>query len=164
VTEPGKGVIANDVNISGVQVVAGSVVGGTLTLNTDGTFTFEATAGSGSFSYCGNGATSGPACTSVTLGAAPMELAGGIHANNDVYASGVATALSIKSPGVLANDIDDAGYPLTAEIATQTGVTVTLNPDGSFEATVAPHPGSTVTPSFTYTARNSQGTASAVAT
>src|SRR5262249_46215373 len=82
----------------------------------------------------------------------------------DVYASGVATALSIKSPGVLANDIDDAGYPLTAEIATQTGVTVTLNPDGSFEATVAPHPGSTVTPSFTYTARSSQGTASAVAT
>src|SRR6202158_4244693 len=44
VSDLAKGVIANDVNIYGVQVVAGTVTGGTLTLNTNGTFTFAATA------------------------------------------------------------------------------------------------------------------------
>src|SRR4029453_12691763 len=43
VSDPAKGVIANDINISGVQVV-GPVTGGTLTLNTNGTFSFAATA------------------------------------------------------------------------------------------------------------------------
>ena len=57
VSDPAKGVIANDVNVYGVKVVAGAVTGGTLTLNTNGTFTFAATAASGSFTYCGNGAT-----------------------------------------------------------------------------------------------------------
>src|SRR5882762_1343326 len=96
VSDPGKGVIANDVNIYGVQVVAGSVTGGTLTLNTNGTFTFVASAASGSFNYCGNGATSGPTCTTVTLGAAPMEANTGIAMNPITYTSNLATSLSIK--------------------------------------------------------------------
>jgi len=158
VLDPGKGLTANDVNISGVRVV-GPVTGGTLTLNTNGTFTFVATAGSGSFTYCGNGATSGPACATVTMGAAPMESASGIAANNDAYTSTVATELSIKTPGVLMNDKDAAGYPLTAELVAASGATVSLNPDGSFTATVAPHAVG-VNPSFTYKARNSQGTLS----
>jgi len=165
VSDPAKGVISNDSNIYGVQVVAGSVTGGTLTLKTNGTFTFVATAGSGSFQYCGNGATSGPACTTVTLGAANIESAGGITVNNDSYPnaanpSNLSTRMSIKPPGVLANDTDAAGYPLTAELVGTSGVTVTLNPDGSFLATVSSHTG-VVNPSFTYRARNSQGTLSA---
>jgi len=160
VLDPGKGLIANDVNISGVQLVAGSVTGGTLTLNTNGTFTFVATSGSGGFTYCGNGATyPGPACNTVTLGAAPMEPASGITVGNDAYTSTVATSLSIKTPGVLLNDKDGQGYPLTAEIVAASGATVSLNPDGSFTATVAAHAVG-VNPSFTYKARNSQGTLS----
>ncbi len=162
VLDPAKGVITNDVEILGVQVVAGSVSGGTLTLNTDGTFTFAATASSGSFQYCGNGATSGAACTTVTLDPAPIEAASGITVNPDSYPdaanpSSLATGMSIKPPGVLANDTDAAGYPLTAELDATSGVTVTLNSDGSFTATAAA-PG---THSFTYRARNSQGTLSA---
>src|ERR1700694_3015974 len=94
VSDPIKGVIANDVNIYGVQVVAGSVTGGTLTLNTNGTFTFVASAASGSFKYCGNGATSGLTCTTVTLGAAPMEAGSGITVQDTSYTSNVATSLS----------------------------------------------------------------------
>ncbi len=75
----------------------------------------------------------------------------------------VATTLSIKTPGVLENDSDALGYPLTAEIVGSTGTTVTLNPDGSFTATVPAHAGTT-TASFTYQARNSQGVAGAAAT
>jgi FtsP/CotA-like multicopper oxidase with cupredoxin domain len=57
VSDPAKGVIANDVNVSGVQLDSSvAVVGGTVTLNRDGTFAFAATAGLGSFGYCANGA------------------------------------------------------------------------------------------------------------
>jgi len=108
VSDPAKGVIANDVNISGVQVVAGTVTGGTLTLNTNGTFTFAATAASGGFSYCGNGALTGPACTTVTLGAAPIEANTGITVPNSAYTSSVSSVLSIKSPGILSGAKDAA--------------------------------------------------------
>jgi FtsP/CotA-like multicopper oxidase with cupredoxin domain len=161
VSDPGKGVIANDVNVYGVKLV-GTPVGGTVTLNTDGTFTFAATAASGSFQYCGNGATSGPACALVTLGAAAIESAGGILLGNDTYTSTVATALSIKSPGVLANDKDGAGYPLTVAtplVSVQSGLTVTVDSTGAFNASVAV-PG---TYTFSYKAKNSQGTLSAAA-
>jgi hypothetical protein len=70
VKDLGKGVMANDVNIYGVKVnPLVAVVEGTVTLNTNGTFTFVPTASSGSFGYCGNGATSGAACATVTLNA-----------------------------------------------------------------------------------------------
>ena len=160
VSDPSKGVIANDINISGVKVVTGSVTGGTLTLNTNGTFTFAATATSGSFQYCGNGATSGAACTTVTLGAATIEANTGITPNPDAYTSKVATALSITSPGVLANDTDAAGYPLkvnAASVSPQAGLTVTVDETGGFVASVA----AAGTYTFTYKAQNSQGTVSA---
>jgi hypothetical protein len=162
VSDPAKGVIANDVNISGVQVVAGSVTGGTLTLNTNGTFTFVASAGSGGFRYCGNGATSGPACATVTLGGATIESDSGILVNADAYTSTVATSVSIKSPGVLENDSDAAGYPLTVDatsIVPAGGLTVTVDPSGAFNASV----GAPGTYTFSYRAQNSQGTLSAAA-
>ena len=159
VSDPAQGVIANDINVYGVQVVTGSVTGGTLTLNTNGTFSFAATGTTGSFQYCGNGTTSGPACTTVTLGTAPLENAGGITVNADSYKSNVATTLSIKSPGVLANDKDGAGYPLAVNAASVTpdpGLTLAVEKDGSFKATVVT-PG---TYTFSYKAENSQGTVS----
>jgi hypothetical protein len=163
VSDPAKGLIANDVNVYGVQLVPNSAVGGAVTLNTNGTFSFAATASSGSFQYCGNGATSGAACATVTLGAAPIEPASGITVNNDEYTSKVATVLTVKSPGMLANDSDGAGYPLTVAtpiVGTTGGVTVTIDPNGGFTATVPSHTGA-VDASFTYRAQNSQGTQSA---
>jgi hypothetical protein len=87
VSDPSKGVVANDVNINGVAVPTGSGPShGSLNLSTDGTFTYipDATwsaaasaTTSDSFVYCGNGVTlSTPlpaACTTVSLGLAPIE-------------------------------------------------------------------------------------------
>jgi hypothetical protein len=165
ITDPGRGVLGNDVNVYGVKVVTGSVTGGTLDLHTDGTFKFVAdpTATTGSFEYCGNGATwPGPSCATVTLGSAPLEGAAGITCTvpTPTYTSNVATTLSIKPPGLLEFCKDAAGYPLTLGTASFSGTSLTWNADGSFTATAAP--GATYT--LTFTAKNSQGTSGATAT
>jgi len=165
VSDPAKGVIANDVNISGVAVQGTAPAG--LTLNTDGTFTY--TAGTPTtFNYCGNGATSGAACTTVTLGAAPIEAAGGITTGNLTFTSNVATTLSIKPPGVLAAAKDAAGYPLTVNaggvsLPACTSLTPatpspcgTVDKNGGFNAYVS----GAGTYTFNYKAQNSQGTVS----
>ena len=156
--------IANDVNIYGVKVV-GSPTGGTLTLNANGTFTFAARAATGSFQYCGNGATSGAACTTVTLGAAPSEADTNFTLGADAYKSKVATTLSIKRPGVLGNDADNSGYPLTVNAVTggdlpacvgsATSNCVAINPDGSFNAYAA-----VGTHHFSYNVKSARGTVS----
>src|SRR4051812_3356188 len=75
VSDPAKGVIANDVNVLGVKVSGAAPLG--LTLNTDGTFVY-ASGTPTSFTYCGNGATAGSACATVTLNAATLEAGSGI--------------------------------------------------------------------------------------
>src|SRR5437660_8293927 len=50
VSDPGKGVIANDTNVYGVQLLT-APTGGTLSLNADGTFTYAANAGTASASF-----------------------------------------------------------------------------------------------------------------
>src|SRR6266436_832106 len=156
VSDPAKGVIANDINVFGVKVSGIAPAG--LTLNTDGTFTY--TAGTPTtFTYCGNGTTAGAACTSVHLNAAPLEANSGITVNNITYNSNVATSLSIMSPGVLSVDSDALGYPLTVNAASVAGAgltTLSVDANGGFHAT-APGPG---TYTFTYRAQNSQGTIS----
>jgi hypothetical protein len=88
VSDPGKGLIANDTNVYGVQLLT-APTGGTLTLNADGTFSYVPNAGTGSdsFTYCANGSVTAAVCSSgltatVTLGAAPLEAAGGITMGN----------------------------------------------------------------------------------
>ena len=167
VSEPAKGVIANDTNVYGVKVSTGPTHG-VLTLAVNGTFTYVPNSGttSDSFTYCANGTTT--TCATVTLGAAPIEAAGAITIGDDAYTSKLAKTLSINSPGVLLNDADAAGYPLTVKDATPTAPltvplsgpgtgTVSVGPDGSFSANVSA-PG---TYTFTYQAKNSQGTVSA---
>ena len=99
----------------------------------------------------------------MTLGPAPVEVASGITVNPDTYTSNLGKTLTIKSPGVLFNDSDAAGYPLTVSGATAStpltlsltgGGSVSVGPDGGFTATV-PAPG---TYTFSYKAKNSQGT------
>ncbi|PYY10931.1 MAG: hypothetical protein DMG69_05250 [Acidobacteria bacterium] len=170
VSDPGKGVIANDTNVYGVQLLT-APTGGTLSLNADGTFTYAANAGtaSASFTYCANGSVTGTTCSSgitatVTLGAAPIEAASGITCTvpSPTYTSTVATALSIKPSGILSFCKDAAGYPLTVNAASVSGTmspagTVSVDPNGGFNASV----GGAGTYSFSFKAQNSQGTVSA---
>jgi hypothetical protein len=172
VSDPVKGVIANDVNVYGVHVVGTAPAG--LTLNTNGTFTYSGGSPT-SFTYCGNGATSGAACATVTLGAATIELGSGITCSNSAFSSTVATTLSIKPPGILAGCKDTAGYSLTVSgatlaaplSATLTGPgtgTATLDPNGGFNASVAQCTTATgCNYTFTFQAQNSQGTVSSTA-
>jgi hypothetical protein len=179
VSDPSKGVLANDINVYGAKVQGTLPTQGTLTLNTDGTFTYVATAtwaGTDSFTYCGNGTTSGAACATVTLNPATIEANTGIKVGNKTYTSSLATYIAIKTPGVLStlwdgctpsaanpcHDTDGAGYPLTiapGTVTPVTGLTVNMDSHGGFNASVA-LPG---VYTFTYNAQNSQGTVSALA-
>ena len=163
-SDPSKGVIANDVNVYGVKVFTPPTKG-TLTLNTDGTFTYVPNVGwtsPDSFVYGVNGSS---ARASVTLSAATIEGSAGIVLSNITYTSNLARSLSIKPPGVLSVDKDLAGYPLTVVLSganapvPSAGLTLSADSQGGFNASVAA-PG---TYTFTYKAQNSQGTVSASA-
>ena len=160
VSDPAKGVIANDFNVYGVTVLT-PPAHGTLALNANGTFIYtpNATTLPDSFVYQATG--SGSTAT-VTLSAATIESGSGITVNPDSYASNVATSLTIKSPGVLANDKDAAGYPLIVPTTgpnapvPSAGLTLSMDSTGAFKASVA----TAGIYTFTYHAQNSQGTVS----
>jgi hypothetical protein len=191
VSDPGKGVLANDVNVYGASLLA-LPAHGTVTLNQNGTFTYVTTstgttATADSFTYCANGSVTGTGATAicssgltatVTLGAASVEAASGIVMNNIAYTSNEAAHLKIAPPGPLSVDKDLAGYPLsvvTPITATSGGMTISMDPNGGFNATLAtPCTTATATAatattpagctaSFTYNAKNSQGTPSTTA-
>ena len=174
VSDPGKGLIANDSYVYGVQLV-GTVPG--LTLNANGTFTY--TGAPTSFTYCANGTVTVSGCSSgitatVALNAAPAELGSGITLLNQTYNATVATRLSIQPPGILLGDVDAAGYPLTVNGATATApasttaactgrsgsASVSVDLNGGFNAT-APTGTAAATCTFTYQAKSSRGTVSA---
>jgi hypothetical protein len=174
ITDPSKGVIANDVNVYGVAL-SSSPTHGTLMCNAlpsnpvpgicaNGTFTYTPTPGwsPDSFGYCANGANAGTSgmCTTVTLGAST--LSGSPVANSITYTSKMATFLKIASPGVLSVDSDPNNLPLQVVLSSvmPTGVTISMDPQGGFTAS-APSAG---TYTFTYTAQNSAGVQSAAAT
>src|SRR5271165_103019 len=169
VSDPSKGVIANDTNVYGVKVVTPPTAG-TVTLNANGTFTYvpSGTATSDSFVYAANGATAcqtplsspGP-CAQVTLGASNI-VDSGITCTGGMYPANTATYLAIKTPGVLAGCKDGANLPLTATAftASGTGFTVLGDANGGFTASV-PGAGSY---QFTFQAKNSLGKLSAPTT
>jgi hypothetical protein len=167
VSDPGKGVIANDRNVYGVQLST-LPTSGTVTLYPNGTFTYVPTgSGADSFGYCANGSTT--ICTTVSLNlSATANSANKPIANPDSYTTTVSSLLRVAAPGVLVNDTDPNGYPLTASTATIVGglSSVALNRDGSFTAT--PSAPCTIPAgcpaSFTYQAVNSQGISSTATT
>src|SRR5580704_16346620 len=117
VSDPSKGVIANDKNVYGVQLLT-APSNGTVTLNANGTFTYvpTGTATSDSFVYEANG---NPGITAkVILGAAPIESSGGITVNPITYMSTMATYIKIPPAGVLLVDSDAKGYPLSVAAGT----------------------------------------------
>ncbi len=182
ITDPSKGVIANDINVYGVELstppahgsltcnaVPGSTVAG---ICANGTFTYTPSPVAGpapspgspvdSFGYCANGMPAGTAgmCTTVALNT--TTLAGSPIANSITYTSKMATFLKIPSPGVLSVDSDPNGLPLqvVTSSVTPTGVTINMDPQGGFTASAS----SAGTYTFTYIAQNSQGAQSTAAT
>jgi hypothetical protein len=166
ISDPSKGVIANDVNVYGVKA-ATQPAHGTLVLSANGTFsyapdpTWSATTSptiTDSFTYQANA--NGPTAT-VTLNLAAVEGAGGIMIPSLAFTAKTATYINVPPPGVLSGAKDVAGYPLkvvTSSVAA-TGVSVAMQPNGGFIATVPQGMPGPYT--FTFQAQNSQGTLSA---
>jgi hypothetical protein len=168
VSDPSKGVLANDLNVFGAKVVT-SPTKGTLTLNANGTFTYAAGgtwSGSDSFVYCGNGTTSGPACATVTLNASSIANSNSVTCTPGSYTSTMATYLAVKTPGVLGNCTDGANLRLKVvttganKPVPSAGLTLIADASGGFTASAA----SSGTYTFTYYAQNSQGKLSTSAT
>jgi hypothetical protein len=183
ITDPSKGVIANDINVYGVALSTPPTKGA-LTCNAvpgnpapgicaNGTFTYTPTAGAtatagspfDTFGYCANGTagSTSAVCTTVTLNVS--SLSGNPTADNITYTSKIATFLKISSPGVLSVASDPSGLPLQVVVSsvTPSGVTINMDPQGGFTASL---PGNTAATSvsFTYIAQNSQGRQSSPAT
>jgi len=117
-----------------VQVLV-APTGGTLTLYlNERSVTLPTGSATDTFTYCANGTVTGTTCssgisTTVTLNMSATANASAGNApvaNNDSYTSATASLMRIAAPGVLRNDTDPHGYPLTAVIGALAGVTVTL--------------------------------------
>jgi len=151
--------------------------GNTVMLSPNGSFVWTAKTGStglaagatDTFSYCGDGNSSNPNMPALvtfngaTLGNPPV-------ANADTYTSNNAALMKINAPGVLANDTDPTGYPLSVAggttpplvlDGTSSGLTVTMKADGGFTAIPSTATGGSYW--FCYHALNSQGTPSQAA-
>ena len=84
-------------------------------------------------------------------------------AQNDSYTTYKNTTLNVPAPGVLSNDSDPDGDPLTAVLVSPPSQgSLTLNSNGSF--TYTPPAGWSGTTSFTYKARDTSNAESNVAT
>jgi VCBS repeat-containing protein len=154
VPAPGMlGVLANDNDPDGNPLTATLVGGpahGTLALNANGSFTYTPAAnfnGDDTFTYRASDGTaqSNTATVTITVNAssdAPV-------ATNDAYTTNEDTPLEVPAPGVLANDNDPDGDPLTAWVGPGTSHgTLNLNANGSFTYTPAANFNGTDT--FTY--------------
>jgi VCBS repeat-containing protein len=153
-----KGVLVNDRDPQGkplIALLAANPRHGTLTFNADGSFTYTndgTGAASDSFTYqASNGtALSNIATVTITIGGADA-----ITAAADSYSLPHGGNITVAAPGVLANDLDPNGAPLTASAAALPAHgSLTLNPNGSF--TYAHDGTNTTSDSFSY--RASDGT------
>lgn len=140
-------VMSNDSGVTSVQLVA-NPRNGAVTLNSDGTFTYTPNAhfaGVDTFSY--KGASSNVAAVTITVGfsnEAPVANADGPYTNN------IGTTITVAKPGVLGNDTDFDGDPLTMVVEGTPPGGLAWNPDGSFSYTGP-------STSFSYRAKDSQG-------
>ena len=144
VSDPSKGVLAGATGANGAMLSVKSLpAGANLAFQSNGTFTYippSSGACGGSFSYLVNGTLLKTAtitqCDASTPGCA--QLGGPPVANADAYTGNTATRLQISPPGVLLNDTDPAGLPLSVDTASvaKTGpnaanLTLAVNADGS---------------------------------
>jgi VCBS repeat-containing protein len=177
----GSGVLKNDVRGVGATpgatvwttnelgpmsaVLVNDVSNGTLTLNSDGSFTYThdgSETSTDSFTYRPvQGATNG-STTTVSITINPVDDAP-TAAGEGPYDVDNGALLSVAAPGVLANDSDPESLALTAVLVGDvSNGSLSLNTDGSFTYT---HNGSaTQSDSFTYRAKDPGGNLSALAT
>lgn len=161
-TIPAAGVLSNDTGGNGNPLTAVLVSGtssaqGTVSLNTNGSFTFTPTAnfnGAATFTYRATDGARTSNNATVTINVVPVN--DPPVAVNDTY-SATGGMLNTPAPGVLSNDGDIDGNPLTAVLVTAPAAaqgTLTLNANGSFAFAAAP--GFSGPATFTY--RASDGT------
>jgi VCBS repeat-containing protein len=158
-TVPAPGVLANDTDLDSSTLTATVVTGpahGTLTLDANGGFTYIPAAnfnGPDTFTYRASDGTltSNLATVTITVTAANDAPT----ATDDAYSTAEDTTLTVAAPGVLGNDSDPDGDPLSAWVgAGPSHGILTLDVDGSF--TYTPAANFTGSDSFTY--RASDGT------
>jgi VCBS repeat-containing protein len=157
-TVAAPGVLGNDTDADGdplTAVLVDDAAHGELVLNADGSFSYTPEAGftgSDTFTYKANDGTADGNVVTVTLTVTPEGTGTPIEAADDSYTADADTALSIDvAGGVLANDVDAEGDPLTAAVVTgPANGTLALAADGSFVYT--PNAGFTGSDSFTYEA------------
>src|SRR5204863_216537 len=136
------GVLGNDTDVDGnllTAIVVAPPANGTVTLNADGSFTYAPNAnfnGSDGFTYKANDGTTDSNTATVTIAVSAVNDAP--VAVNDSYGTTEDTPLTIAAPGVLGNDTDVDGNPLTAAVVAQPAHgTLTVNANGSFTYTPA---------------------------
>lgn len=142
-TVEAPGVLGNDTDADSDPLTATGATqpaNGEVTLNADGSFTYTPDAGfsgTDSFTYKANDGTADSAAATVTI--TVEEVVEENHApvaGDDVYVTDEGQALTVPAPGVLGNDVDADGDPLTATDATQPAHgEVTVNADGSLTYT-----------------------------
>jgi len=154
-TVSAPGVLGNDSDPDGDALSAAVVAAplhGTLTLNANGSFTYKPAAGytgSDSFTYAASDGILASSPATVALSVTDQAPA----ATNDSYKTGKGKTLAVSAAGVLGNDSDPDGDPLTAVLASgPANGTLTLNANGSFSYT--PNAGFTGIDSFTYRAND----------
>jgi bacillopeptidase F len=153
-TVAASGVLANDSDPDRDALTARIVSGpshGTLALAANGSFTYTPAvdySGSDTFTYQAADVALSSNVATVTITITPNRAP---VAGNNAYSVAQDTTLTVAAPGVLANDSDADGTPITAVLATgPTRGTLTLNANGSF--TYRPNAGVTGADSFTYRA------------
>jgi len=147
------GVLLNDTNTQSdtfLSIIKTDVGFGILTLNSDGSFTYQPNlnfASTDSFTYVANNGTHTSNEATVTLTVNPINDTP--IASDDSYTTLEDSALIITTPGVLENDSDVDGDIITSVLDTTSsnGVLV-LNSDGSF--TYTPNTNFVGSDSFTY--------------
>ena len=145
------GILSNDSDLDGdplTAVLVSDVSNGTLTLNTDGSFTYapdENFNGSDSFTYKANDGKDNSNVATVAITINPV--------NDAPVAVDEDGTLNMTAPGVLDNDTDVEGNPLTAvSDSDPSNGTLALNADGSF--TYTPNADFNGEDSFTYAAND----------
>ena len=158
-----SGVLANDTDANSDSLTAQRVTGvvhGTLTLNSNGSFTYLAISGylgNDSFVYRANDGAGNSANTTVSISVYPTNVTAFVES----YAIGHGKTLTVATPGVLANDWDFEHQTLTALlISGPSHGTLTLNPIGSFVYT--PTTGYVGADSFVYKATDGTNQSAAI--
>ncbi|HSP84062.1 MAG TPA: Ig-like domain-containing protein, partial [Gillisia sp.] len=154
------GVLKNDTDADNdplKAIVVATTTNGTLTLNSDGSFSYVPNpgfVGTDTFVYVANDGTvdSNNATVTITVTLVPPVNTAPV-AVNDSYTTPQNTTLNIPAAGVLSNDTDAENNSLTARLITNvTNGTLTLNPNGSFS--YVPNPGFVGTDTFVYVAND----------